>query len=326
MNIELRHFRYAIAVAEELSFTRAARRLHVAQSALSARIKGMEAELGVALFHRTTRRVELTEAGKRFITEAELSLRHHEEALRQAREAASGARARLKVGFQGAAALELTPLILEAFEGRCPGVEVEMCRYDWDDPSAGVNSQEVDAAFVRPPFQARGLTMEPLFAEPRVAALPHRHRFAGRPHVHLTELLDEPFVLRRSPDRIWVDYWMCAAHRRRTDMPRRVEVSSADDELQAVAAGRAISITPAAAARFYPRSGIVYVPVEGVSPSTVALAWSHGATNPAVAAFAKAVRQACRTRPQVLRKITEPVINKRVSNRSVSPGPARTGQ
>ncbi|MFI9051745.1 LysR family transcriptional regulator [Streptomyces sp. NPDC053427] len=307
MNIELRHFRYAIAVAEELSFTRAAQRLHVAQSALSARIKEMEAELGVALFHRTTRRVELTEAGKRFVAEAEHALRHHEEALRQARDAASSIRARLKVGFQGVAALELTPLILDAFEGRCPGVEVEMCRYDWDDPSAGVNSQEVDAAFVRPPFQARDLKMEPLFAEPRVAVLPHRHRFAARPRVHINELLSEPFVLRRSPDRIWADYWMCAEYRRRLDMPRLVEVSSADDELQAVAAGRAISITPAAAARFYPRSGIVYVPVEGVSPSTVALAWSHSATNPAVAAFAKAVRQVCRTKTHILRTITDPM-------------------
>ncbi|MEU5213196.1 LysR substrate-binding domain-containing protein [Streptomyces sp. NPDC020742] len=307
MNIELRHFRYAIAVAEELSFTRAAQRLHVAQSALSARIKEMEAELGVALFHRTTRRVELTEAGKRFVAEAEHALHHHQEALRQAREAASSLRARLKVGFQGVAALELTPLILEAFEGRCPGVEVEMCRYDWDDPSAGVNGQEVDAAFVRPPFQARDLKMEPLFEEPRVAVLPHRHRFATRPHVHITELLGEPFVLRRSPDRVWTDYWMCAEYRRRLDMPRLVEVSSADDELQAVAAGRAISITPAAAARFYPRSGIVYVPVEGVSPSTVALAWSRSATNPAVAAFAKAVQQVCRTQPHLLSMITDPM-------------------
>ncbi|MGX1755389.1 hypothetical protein ACWIG5_00465 [Streptomyces lydicus] len=91
-------------------------------------------------------------------------------------------------------------------------------------------------------------------------------------------------------------------------------------------APQAISITPAAAARFYPRSGIVYVPVEGVSPSTVTLAWSRGATNPAVAAFAEAVRQACRTKPQVLRKITDSVINKQVSNRPVSPGPASTGQ
>jgi LysR family hca operon transcriptional activator len=85
VSVELRHLRYVIAVAEELSFTHAARRLHIAQSALSARVKEVESAVGVPLFCRTTRKVEVTDAGERFVAEARLAVKHHEAAMRQAR-------------------------------------------------------------------------------------------------------------------------------------------------------------------------------------------------------------------------------------------------
>jgi DNA-binding transcriptional LysR family regulator len=288
MNLEMRHLRYTVAVADALNFTRAAQQLHMSQPALSARIRSIERHLGVALFRRTTRAVSVTDAGAEFIERAREILRLLDAAEREARRSADGAV--LRVGFYGAAAREDTTAIIDRFRERHPHAEVELCRYGWEDPTAGLRAREVPLAFVRPPFSAPGLQLLPLRAEPRLAGLPANHPLATRSTIEVTELLGDPVVYRVTSDQQWADFWYGSEARGNTPPPRRVEVRNLDDELQAVATGRAITLTTETAAAYFPRPGVVYVPLTGLPPSRIALAWYTDDSDPLCHAFIDAAR------------------------------------
>ena len=122
---ELRHLRYFVAVAEELSFSRAADRLHMAASPVSQAIRQLEAELGVELFVRTTRSVTLTEAGKRLLTEGTAALQAVEEAFANASRAGHGVLGTLRLGCTPAARHEIRPALVAALREHHPGIEVD---------------------------------------------------------------------------------------------------------------------------------------------------------------------------------------------------------
>ena len=122
--MELRHLRYFVAVAEELHFGRAAKRLHIVQPTLSAQIARLEEELGVSLLYRTKRKVELTEAGRAFLAEAHKTLEHSERAVREARRAASGEAGRLAVGLVGSATYGVLTEVLGLYSERFPDVQL----------------------------------------------------------------------------------------------------------------------------------------------------------------------------------------------------------
>src|SRR6202048_136349 len=139
--MELRHLRYFQAVADELSFTRAATRLRVAQSAVSAQIQDLENELGVVLLERSRRRVRLTAAGQTFNEAAERILRSVEEASRQARRIGQGEYGTLAVGFIGSQSHEWMPRVLKRFRAKYPEVEVTLSEMH--------PSQQLDALLAR---------------------------------------------------------------------------------------------------------------------------------------------------------------------------------
>src|ERR1700756_3738015 len=124
--MELRHLRYFIAVADELSFTRAAALLRVAQSAVSAQIRLLEESVGVPLLERTSRRVELTSAGRIFLDGAKKIVTDLEEIKRQALRIGRGESGHLAVGFIGAQSHEWMPQVLRRFRQKYPGVEVTL--------------------------------------------------------------------------------------------------------------------------------------------------------------------------------------------------------
>ena len=124
--VELRHLRYFTAVADELSFTRASRALHVAQSAVSAQVHDLEQQIGVALFDRNSRRVRLTPAGKAFRESALRILQAVDDAVRQARRIGQASYGTLAVGFSGAQSHELMPQILRRFRQTYPAIEVTL--------------------------------------------------------------------------------------------------------------------------------------------------------------------------------------------------------
>jgi DNA-binding transcriptional LysR family regulator len=160
MNIELRHLRYFVAVAEEASFTRAARRVHVAQQVLSTQIRQLEEAVGTVLLRRTSRGVVLTPAGAAFLDSARATLAGLERGVAAARHAAASVSGRLRVGSSVAAAGDMRSRLLAAFAAAYPAVELELVTYDLTAPAAGLLDHRTDVALIRPPVDAPGITLE----------------------------------------------------------------------------------------------------------------------------------------------------------------------
>src|SRR5690554_4601167 len=120
--MELRHLRYAVAVADVLSFTRAAERLHIAQPPLTQQIRALEAELGLELFHRTKRRVELTPSGRVFVQHARRILASVEEMTAASQRVHRGEVGRIAIGFLSSIAFDYFPRVIRAFRSRFPDV------------------------------------------------------------------------------------------------------------------------------------------------------------------------------------------------------------
>jgi len=191
---ELRHLRCFLAVADELSFTRAARRLHLAQQPLSAAIRRMEDELGVRLFERTTRRVELTDAGRALLEGARASVAAADAGFAAAREVGAGLRGRLVLGVAPGAHLAAQE-VLAALRARRPGLDVQVREEFTAALADHVLSGELDAAIGFCAAPADGLVLERVRDDPVVCAVAAGHRLARRRVVDLGELREETFAL-----------------------------------------------------------------------------------------------------------------------------------
>ena len=189
--IELRHLRYLLAVAEELSFTRAARRLNVGHHTRSEGIAQLPDSGGGRLFDRT-RPGQLTHAGVGWRPSARDALDAVERARELAGRLRDGAVRRLRVGLAATAAFPLTPTIVEAFREGHPEVAVSTRHFDFGDPTGGLLTGESDVAIVRPPFSAAGLRLLVIASEPRYVALSCQHPLAPRTSVRFAEIADEP--------------------------------------------------------------------------------------------------------------------------------------
>src|SRR5262249_35845355 len=174
--LDLRLLDYFVTVAEELHFGRAAERLHIAQPSLSHQIRRLEQQLGVTLFDRSSRRVELTEAGRALLSEGRRLVAHSERATRLVRSwSAHG----LTRGFYGSAASELLPDLLRSFSEEHPSAEVsvrELLLDQIDELLAG----GVDVAFTRLLPGQTDVELEVIAREPRVVALPASHSLSAR--------------------------------------------------------------------------------------------------------------------------------------------------
>lgn len=190
--MELRHLRYFVAVAEELHFGRAAHRLHISQPPLSQQIAALESEIGVSLLWRTSRRVELTEAGRRFLQEARETLAQARSAVDLARRAAVGEVGRVQIGFVPACGV--IPKAIRRFMRRFPKVQVTLRNMASAEQVDALVHGRLDVGFVHLPIIATGLESEPVESHPLMAALPARHRLAGRRVIAWRELQGETFI------------------------------------------------------------------------------------------------------------------------------------
>jgi DNA-binding transcriptional LysR family regulator len=273
--MELRHLRYFLAVAEERHFGRAAERLHMAQPPLSQQIRRLEAELGVELLHRTTRRVELSPAGEVLLERARGILDAADAAAEDCRRAAAGEIGRLSVGFTGSTTYALLPSVATALREALPGVELEL-HGELITPAQveGLLEGRLDLGLLRPPVRAHELTVEVIRSEPLVAVLPSTHRLAEADAVAVADLAEEPFVAYAPHLRsvlLGAVEEACAAHgfQPRVAMP----VTETSTLVSFVAAGVGVSLVPASVGGMTV-AGAVYRPLaDDTTRVQIALAW-----------------------------------------------------
>ncbi len=296
MDAHLRDLRYFVAVAEELNFTRAAKRLHLSQPALSKQIRGLETTLRAQLFRRDRRQVELTTAGAVLHAVARSLLQDWDDGVAVVGDAAAQDARVLRVGTLTSIGRALYPAVTDQFAKRQPGWQVELHTYRWDDPTAGLRDHTSDAAFVWLPIDADDVESVVLATERRFVAISARHPLADRQTIEFSEIVNEPFAALPASAGAQRDFWL--AIDARAGRPPRVaaEVSAADEKLEIVSSGAAITLLAEGNAGIYSREGIVCIPVRGLEPARLAIAWRRGDRRPAIRDFIQACRDAAGTR------------------------------
>jgi DNA-binding transcriptional LysR family regulator len=288
--MELRHLRYFVAVAEELHFGRAAKRLHLAQPALSQQIKQLEKELGVLLLSRTKRSVALTDPGRAFLAEARRTLDSADQAVRAARRAARGEIGTLRVGYVDLATWLGFPAILRRFRQEFPSVDVTLVELHREPQREALIRGALDVGFFTLAERDQGLAGAPIASEPLILALPSEHPRAADARITLSDLAEENWVLfPRELRTVYVE--LILSHCREAGfVPRIVQEASQLHALAGlVSAGVGITMLPRAMAAA-PRQGVMYRSLEDAPLLPLHIVWPQGNQSPAAAQFVDVAR------------------------------------
>jgi len=291
MDFVSRNIESFVAVADELSFTRAGERLRISQSAISRQVQRLENDLGVHLFVRNSRDVQLTFAGMAFLEPARKLLAAWESAQRAARAAAAQHTRVLRVGYQATGAGQLTTLSRSLFAARFPGVTVEPKCLEWAGEVEALRQGVVDVAFIWLPADLVGLVTEEVCREPRVVGMAAGHRLAGRQQVVLADLRGEPMPFARRAPREWINWWAVSPRPDGSEPVFGPPNDNVEELLEYVAAGPGICIVPQSIAEYYPRPGLVWLPLADADPLRIAIGWPRASRNPLVTEFAAVVRE-----------------------------------
>ena len=275
---ELWQLRYFKAVAEHLHFGRAAQALHISQPPLSRAIRALEGRLGVALFVRTRRRVELTPEGARLLDHARGALEQLERAVVDLRGMASGERGRLRIGFVSLADFGVLPGLLRAFKASHPGVELALREMLSPEQAAALAAGGLDFGLLRPPVEG---ALEHLVVQRErfAVALPARHRLAAaRGRIAMRALAEERFVMvpREIAPGLY-DIVSGLAARAGFTLNVAQEAIQMQTVVSLVSSGLGAAIVPACVANLG-RRGVVYRPIADRHPTLeLWLAWRVGA-------------------------------------------------
>jgi DNA-binding transcriptional LysR family regulator len=290
MDARILDLRYFVAVAEELSFTRAAgERLFVSQPALSKQIRQLEKSLRASLFDRDRRTVRLTAAGEALLPRARAIIAEWD----GARQAVAGlVGTTLTVGFQTRIGRGLIPSVTARMNDLLPDWRLHFRQVSWADPTAGLGADEVDVAIAWLPMPTRGdLAWRVVSTEDRWVALPPAHRLAALDVVPFDALLDEPFIALPAAAGPARGFWLADDVRRG---PARVaaEAATADETFEAVASGLGVVLLGEGNAG--QREDVVYRAVTGLPPSELAVVWRAADRRDAVRVFVEScVRCLC---------------------------------
>jgi DNA-binding transcriptional LysR family regulator len=290
--IELRLFRYFVAVAETLHFSRAAELLGIAQPPLSQQIKKLERELGVELFRRSKRRVELTEAGAVFLEHARGTLRAAEQAVEQARRAAAGKEGRLTIGMVSSATYEdLISDVVLRFRVQCPNVELALQEMTTAQQIKLLHTGEIQIGFIRPPIQDPAIALEIVKREPLLVALPVAHPLAGRKQIPILTLATEPWVTLPSDLGLgFYDLVLSQCHEAGFTPKVSQVATQIHTMISLVAAGLGITLVPASVCSLR-RAGVVYRKLAHKTPLVeTCVAYLKSAQSPVLDNFLQAVR------------------------------------
>lgn len=293
MNIELRHLHYFIVVAEELNFRRAAARLNIAQPPLTRQIQQLEEELGVELFHRTTRQINLTQAGQVYLLEARRVLALVQEGIAMARLASRGEIGRLVVGFEGSSAYDIVPLSVKAFRDKYPKVNIIVYEMTTGEQVQALHNDHIGIGFVVLPLSdSRGLMVETILREPLIVALPQNHYLSDQLEVDLADLKDEIFIICPRHYKCGLyDHVISVCHQAGFTPKLTQETSEVQNILGFVTAGLGVALLPASV-RHLQKSGLVYRKLRLANAFLeLAVAWQQSNPPPMLSAFINTVRE-----------------------------------
>jgi DNA-binding transcriptional LysR family regulator len=284
--MELRHLRYFVAVAEELSFRGAAERLRIAQPPLSAQIKALEADLGVQLLRRTTRSVLLTHAGRVFLDEARAVLTASVQAEHRAKEAQAGLAGTLRVGMIAPMANAWLAGILLRFRRQFPGVQLSLFDLPSIEQMRRLGARQLDAGLLRPPVAFPELDHKLVGQTLQALALPAGHRLARKPRLEWKDFHDAELVLIHPAAQHGFYDAFFAECAKAGAKPRPVQYANdVQTKLWLISAGFGIAPTTASS-REVRRLGLVFRPLPpGLPPAQTVLAWRRDDASPLLAHF-----------------------------------------
>lgn len=282
--MELQQIRYVVAVAEERSFTKAAERCHVVQSALSHQIKALERELGVTLFARNSRRVELTAAGEAFLAPARTSLDAVERAITDAAAMEGQIRGVLTLGVIPTVTAIDIPATLGGFRKTHPEVQIRVRDGRSDELVSGIVERTIDVAVLGLPEATppRGVAARALMRERLVAVVSAEHRLAERRRLRLSDIADDTFVdfPANTPGRAQSDLAFQEAGLR-----REVAFEAMSTDLILGLVRHNLAITLLAPSVIPDESGLHKIPLISGPTRIQYLAWSDFNPSPAARAF-----------------------------------------
>ncbi|MGY2876385.1 DNA-binding transcriptional LysR family regulator [Marmoricola sp. URHA0025 HA25] len=277
----LRHLRYFVTVAEEQHFGRAAERLHIAQPPLSQQIRRLEADVGVELFVRTTRRVDLTDAGRVYLERARTILASVDNAAIEARRVAAGVVGHLVIGCVGSATYSVVPALSRRLADELPGVDFsfrgEMLVSEQVD---ALGDRTIDIALLRPPVLDSALTVASLRMDRLVVAVPSGHRLAARKQLRVTDLADADLIMH-SAGRRSAMYDVVRRLFAEADVAPRVrhEVGDTSTLVTLVAGGLGVAVVPEPV-RALTIDGVAFLPLRPTTAIELAVAHLAGRTEP----------------------------------------------
>ena len=279
-------------MAEELHFGRAARRLHLAQPPLSQQIRSLEEKLGLTLFHRTSRRVELTAEGAAFLEQARLTLLQADRALEFGRSAARGEAGNISIGFVTSAVYNLVPDILRAFHRQRPQVRMRCFEMDPEDQLAALRHHKLVVAFLRAPVQDEALAGFHLSDESLVVARAAVDDDRRKTPVDLAEFAQEEFImLPRTLAPLYHDLVVTACRRAGFQPRFTQEAGEWQTALALVAAGLGVMLVPESLS-LWRRPGVSYRTLrEETGKLTLSLVCRKTGPQPIVTAFVETARQ-----------------------------------
>lgn len=291
--IELRHLRYFLAVAEELHFGRAAEKLHMAQPPLSQQIRQLEAWIGFPLFARNSRSVQLTPSGRELHKRLQHTFTKLENDIRSVRQVGRGRRGALDVGFIGTSILTSIPQLLSRYRQQFPEVELRLHELYTSTLVQGLQDGSIDIGFLRDGGPVPGLCTIRVLSEPFVALVPSNHPLARRKSIPVPLLKKEPFVF--FPQSVGMTAWqrtvgICEEHGFRPDIvqeaPQWITIA------RLVGAGIGVTIAPRCVCQIA-TSGVTIVELKGVDVrSYIELAFDQNSTCAVIAGFLRLARAA----------------------------------
>ena len=289
--MELRHLRYFVAVAEALSFTRGAEKLHLAQPSLTRQIKDLEEEIGVRLLDRTTQQVKLTPEGQSFLVDAKRVLDLSEEIVESVRHFSRDELAALNIGYVANLFYDLLPVTLASFQRSFPTIPINLFDMTCGDQFRALQEGKIDLGFVglHEPIEERGLQFRPIASYETVVAVAKNDPLAKKSLIKLKELKPMFFIGMSEASYPGYRRWLTQTCRKVGFSPKVLQDADIERTLiQSVAAGLGVALLPDQVKKL-PHDSVVFRELSPGVKTESCIAWKTSNTSVALKAYVNIV-------------------------------------